>query len=160
MEWQCPRCRAPAEKDAAVPPTAYDGTVSFRRKHGNATVLHAVGRNVRRVGCNNERLPGGLPSSPPGPPAVLVSADEGRNFFLLRKDRVAKEEGIEVEGSVTDVLPDRKYRVLLENGRTVLAYGAGKLTKFKIRVLPGDRVTLVLSPYDLTRGRITFRHKS
>lgn len=73
---------------------------------------------------------------------------------------MAKEEGIEVEGSVTDVLPDRKYRVLLENGRTVLAYGAGKLTKFKIRVLQGDRVTLVLSPYDLTRGRITFRHKS
>ncbi len=73
---------------------------------------------------------------------------------------MAKEEGIEVEGCVTDVLPDRKYRVLLENGQTVLAYGAGKLTKFKIRVLPGDRVTLVLSPYDLTRGRITFRHKS
>ncbi|HET7322124.1 MAG TPA: translation initiation factor IF-1 [Longimicrobiaceae bacterium] len=73
---------------------------------------------------------------------------------------MAKEEGIEVEGVVTDVLPDRRYRVLLENGATVLAYGAGKMSKFKIRVLQGDRVTLSLSPYDLTRGRITYRHKS
>ena len=73
---------------------------------------------------------------------------------------MAKEEGIEVEGIVTDVLPDRKFRVRLENGHDVLAYGAGKMSKFKIRVLAGDRVTLVLSPYDLTRGRITYRHKS
>ena len=73
---------------------------------------------------------------------------------------MAKEEGIEVEGIVTDVLPDRKFRVRLENGHTVLAYGAGKMSKFKIRVLAGDRVTLLLSPYDLTRGRITYRHKS
>jgi translation initiation factor IF-1 len=73
---------------------------------------------------------------------------------------MAKEEGIEVEGVVTDVLPDRKFRVRLENGHEVLAYGAGKMSKFKIRVLAGDRVTLSLSPYDLTRGRITYRHKT
>jgi translation initiation factor IF-1 len=73
---------------------------------------------------------------------------------------MAKEESIQVEGVVTDVLPDRKYRVVLENGHQVLAYGAGKMSKFKIKVLAGDRVTLMLSPYDLTRGRITFRHKS
>ena len=72
---------------------------------------------------------------------------------------MAKEEGIEVEGVVTDVLPDRKFRVRLENGHVVLAYGAGKMSKFKIKVLTGDRVTLMLSPYDLTRGRITYRHK-
>lgn len=72
---------------------------------------------------------------------------------------MAKEEGIEMEGLVTEVLPDRKYRVQLENGHQVLAYAAGKMSKFKIRVLVGDRVTLVLSPYDLTRGRVTFRHK-
>ncbi|HEY7770972.1 translation initiation factor IF-1, partial [Longimicrobium sp.] len=70
-----------------------------------------------------------------------------------------KEEGIVVEGQVTEVLPDRKYRVVLENGHIVLAYGAGKMTKFKIRVMVGDRVTVSLSPYDLTRGRITYRHK-
>lgn len=72
---------------------------------------------------------------------------------------MAKQEGIEVEGVVTDVLPDRMYRVKLENGHSVLAYGAGKMSKFKIKVLVGDRVTLSLSPYDLSRGRITYRHK-
>ena len=72
---------------------------------------------------------------------------------------MAKQEGIEMEGVVTDVLPDRMYRVELENGHEVLAYAAGKMSKFKIRVLTGDRVTLVLSPYDLTRGRIVYRHK-
>jgi translation initiation factor IF-1 len=72
---------------------------------------------------------------------------------------MAKQEAIKVEGTVTDVLPDQNFRVLLENGHTVLAYAAGKMSKFRIRVLVGDRVTLDLSPYDLTRGRITFRHK-
>ncbi len=73
---------------------------------------------------------------------------------------MAKQEGIEMEGVVTEVLPDRNYRVRLENGHTVLAYAAGKMSKFKIRVLVGDRVSLVLSPYDLSRGRITYRHKA
>lgn len=72
---------------------------------------------------------------------------------------MAKEEGIEMEGVVTEVLPDRNYRVLLENGHSILAYAAGKMSKFKIRVLEGDRVSVVLSPYDLTRGRVTYRHK-
>jgi translation initiation factor IF-1 len=73
---------------------------------------------------------------------------------------MAKHEGIEMEGVVTEVLPDRNFRVLLDNGHTVLAYAAGKMSKFKIRVLVGDRVSLELSPYDLSRGRITYRHKA
>lgn len=73
---------------------------------------------------------------------------------------MAKQEPIEMEGVVTEVLPDQNFRVLLENGHTVLAYAAGKMSKFKIRVLVGDRVSLQLSPYDLTRGRITYRHKA
>jgi translation initiation factor IF-1 len=73
---------------------------------------------------------------------------------------MAKQEAIEMEGVVTEVLPDRNFRVLLENGHTVLAYAAGKMSKFKIRVLVGDRVSLELSPYDLSRGRITYRHKA
>ena len=73
---------------------------------------------------------------------------------------MAKQEAIEMEGVVTDVLPDRNYRVLLDNNHTVLAYAAGKMSKFKIRVLVGDRVSVELSPYDLSRGRITYRHKS
>ena len=72
---------------------------------------------------------------------------------------MAKQESIQCEGRVTDVLPDRNFRVLLENGHVVLAYAKGKMAKFRIRVLVGDLVTVELSPYDLTRGRITFRHK-
>ena len=73
--------------------------------------------------------------------------------------RMAKQDSIELEGVVREVLPDRRYRVELENGHSVLAYGAGKMAKFRIRVLEGDRVTLQVSPYDLTKGRITYRHK-
>lgn len=72
---------------------------------------------------------------------------------------MAKQSGIQVEGTVTEVLPDQNFRVLLENGHTVLAYAAGKMSKFKIRVLVGDRVSLELSPYDLSRGRIVYRHR-
>ena len=72
---------------------------------------------------------------------------------------MAKQEAIEVEGLVTEVLPDQNFRVLLENDHVVLAYAAGRMSKFRIRVLVGDRVTMELSPYDLNRGRITYRHK-
>ncbi len=70
-----------------------------------------------------------------------------------------KEEAIEIDGVVQDVLPNTTFRVLLSNGHYVLATMAGKMRRFRIRVLAGDRVTLAVSPYDLTRGRITFRHK-
>ena len=73
---------------------------------------------------------------------------------------MAKQEAIEVQGLVTEVLPDQKFRVKLQNDHVVLAYAAGKMSKFRIRVLVGDLVTLELSPYDLTRGRITYRHKA
>ncbi len=71
-----------------------------------------------------------------------------------------KQDAIEVEGVVTEVLPDQKFRVKLENDHVVLAYAAGRMAKFRIRVLVGDRVTVELSPYDLERGRITYRHKA
>jgi translation initiation factor IF-1 len=73
---------------------------------------------------------------------------------------MAKEQAIEVEGLVTEVLPDRNFRVQLQNDHVVLAYLAGRMSKFRIRVLVGDMVTLELSPYDLSRGRITYRHKT
>ena len=72
---------------------------------------------------------------------------------------MAKEEAIELDGTVTEVLPNATFRVAVENGHTVLATMAGKMRRFRIRVLAGDRVTLAVSPYDLTRGRITYRHK-
>lgn len=70
-----------------------------------------------------------------------------------------KSDSIEFEGTVTDVLPSAMFRVNLENGHGVLATVAGKMRKFRIRILAGDRVTVEVSPYDLTRGRIIFRHK-
>jgi len=72
---------------------------------------------------------------------------------------MAKEEAIEIDGVVEAVLPNTTFRVRVPNGHAVLATIAGKMRRFRIRVLAGDRVTLALSPYDLTRGRITFRHK-
>jgi len=70
-----------------------------------------------------------------------------------------KQDMIEFEGTVTDVLPSTMFRVNLENGHEILATVAGKMRKFRIRILAGDRVTVKVSPYDLNRGRITFRHK-
>jgi translation initiation factor IF-1 len=74
--------------------------------------------------------------------------------------RMAKQEAIEMEGIVTDVLAGARYRVKLSNGHIVLAYPAGKMMRFKIRVLVGDRVTMEVSPYDFSKGRITYRHKN
>jgi len=72
---------------------------------------------------------------------------------------LSKEEAIEVEGKVIEPLPNAMFRVELDNGHTVLAHISGKMRKYYIRILPGDRVTVELSPYDLSRGRITYRAK-
>ena len=71
---------------------------------------------------------------------------------------MAKEELIEMKGLVSEVLPDSRFRVTLENCHVLIAYTAGKMRKNHIRILAGDHVSLELSPYDLTKGRITFRH--
>ncbi len=70
-----------------------------------------------------------------------------------------KEEPIEVEGTIVEPLPNAMFRVELDNGHRVLAHISGKMRMHFIRILPGDRVKLELSPYDLTRGRIVFRYK-
>ena len=70
---------------------------------------------------------------------------------------MAKEEGIVVEGTVIEPLKNAMFRVELENGHKVLAHVSGKMRKYFIRILPGDKVTVELSPYDLSRGRITYR---
>ena len=72
---------------------------------------------------------------------------------------MAKEEAIEVEGRVLEPLPNDMFRVELENGHKVLAHISGKMRMHFIKILPGDKVTVELSPYDLTRGRITYRTK-
>ena len=70
---------------------------------------------------------------------------------------MAKEEAIEVEGKILEALPNAMFRVELDNGHKVLGHISGKMRQHYIRILPGDRVKIELSPYDLTRGRITFR---
>ena len=72
---------------------------------------------------------------------------------------MAKQEAIEVEGTVTEALRNASFRVELANGHKVLAYASGRIRRFLIRVLPGDRVLVELSPYDRSRGRITFRFR-
>jgi translation initiation factor IF-1 len=71
---------------------------------------------------------------------------------------MAKEELIEMRGRVAEVLPDSRYRVVLDNGHELVAYTGGKMRKNHIRIIAGDDVTLELSPYDLSKGRIMFRH--
>jgi len=71
---------------------------------------------------------------------------------------MAKEELLEMQGVVTDVMPDSRFLVTLENGHSLIAYTSGKMRKHHIRILAGDKVSVELSPYDLSKGRITFRH--
>ena len=79
--------------------------------------------------------------------------------LLGMEGRLAKQEGVSVEGTVVEALPNAMFRVELENEHTVLAHISGKMRMYFIRILPGDRVTVELSPYDLSRGRITYRYK-
>lgn len=79
-----------------------------------------------------------------------VAAQQGRTL--------AKEDTIQMEGEVVDALPNAMFRVKLETGHQIIAHISGKMRKFYIRILPGDRVTVDISPYDLSKGRITYRH--
>jgi len=72
---------------------------------------------------------------------------------------MAKEDILEMQGVVAEVLPDTRFRVTLDNGVTVSAYASGKMRKHRIRILAGDKVTVEMSPYDMTKARISFRHK-
>jgi translation initiation factor IF-1 len=72
---------------------------------------------------------------------------------------MAKEETLSFSGRISEVLPGQMYRVLLDNGHTVLAYASGRIKKNKIKILMNDKVDIEVSPYDVTKGRITFRHR-
>jgi translation initiation factor IF-1 len=91
-----------------------------------------------------------LPCAPPG--AHGVASQGGRQI-------ADKEEKIEFEGEVVEALRSGMFRITLDNGHETLGYTAGKMRRYRIRILPGDRVRVELSPYDLTRGRIVFRHR-
>ena len=92
-----------------------------------------------------------LGEGPKGPQATNV---QDRSEELL-----AKEEKVEFEGEVVEALPNAMFRVQLDNGHEVLGHVAGKMRRFRIRILPGDRVRVEVSPYDLNRARIVYRHR-
>lgn len=91
---------------------------------------------------------------PPGTATGFAAATRNHG-----EEPMVKKEGIEVEGTVTQPLPNAMFKVELANGHEVLAHISGKIRKNFIKILPGDRVLVELSPYDLTRGRITYRFK-
>jgi translation initiation factor IF-1 len=111
--------------------------------------------------CHQSRASGGagLPIS-----TIAVITPNGvatcarRYVTPSQEAHLAKEELIEMHGTVNEVLPDSRFRVTLDNGHTLVAYTSGRMRKHHIRILAGDAVSLELSPYDLTKGRITFRH--
>ena len=94
--------------------------------------------------------------------ACNESETSARYGILIAQERfyMAKEDNIELEGVVVKVLPATMYRVKLENGHEILAHISGKMRKHFIRITAGDRVTISMSPYDLTKGRITYRHRT
>ena len=77
----------------------------------------------------------------------------------MSSQQVSHEDKVEFEGEVTEALPSAMFRVKLDNGHQVLAHAAGRMRRHRIRVLPGDRVRVELSPYDLTRGRLVYRYR-
>jgi translation initiation factor IF-1 len=94
-------------------------------------------------------------------PAASVDTRGSKPLHLAAEEEalLAKEEAIEVDGKVKESLPNTMFRVELENGHVILAHLSGKMRKHYIRIVPGDRVKVALSPYDLTRGRIIYREK-
>ena len=92
-------------------------------------------------------------------PAVRAQRPLTRTSETEPEVFMAVEEKVEFEGEVTEALPSLMFRVKLDNGHEVLGHLAGKMRRYRIRVLPGDRVRVEVSPYDLTRGRITYRFK-
>jgi translation initiation factor IF-1 len=78
---------------------------------------------------------------------------------IHKEHKLAKEELLQFEGLVNEILPDGRYRVQLDNGHLLVAYTAGRMRKNRIKTLAGDRVTVEVSPYDLEKGRLVFRHK-
>jgi translation initiation factor IF-1 len=97
-------------------------------------------------------MPSGYISDPSSHPTP------GKRRAPATQDPMAKEELIEMDGIVQEILPDSRFRVDLDNGHKLIAYTSGKMRQHHIRILAGDRVTLEMSAYDLSKGRITFRH--
>src|SRR3954463_135350 len=129
-----------------------DGRIDGRplRTHRGDPGRGSPDPDPREDACNGRFAT--ITGSPRGRPAVFLCARKKGNL-------ANKEEKIEVEGEITEALPSTMFRVQIEGGHSVLATISGKMRKHYIRILPGDKVKVELSPYDLTRGRITYRHR-
>ena len=131
---------------------------------GGAKVFHTL-TSLRKHGTKRScpKPGGGSPARKTGGECAQNKSFRDAALFLGAGDNgedcMAKEEALEIDGVVQEALPNAMFRVELENGHEVLAHISGKMRKFYIRILPGDRVKVELSPYDLTRGRITYRLK-
>jgi translation initiation factor IF-1 len=90
---------------------------------------------------------------------VTVLNARSVGLVIHKEHNLAKEELLQFEGLVNEILPDGRYRVQLDNGHLLVAYTAGRMRKNRIKTLAGDRVTVEVSPYDLEKGRLVFRHK-
>ena len=101
----------------------------------------------------------GSATGPVGKTTIENRSPRKRGAQTLAEDMAKKDGVIEIEGSVNEALPNAMFRVELANGHIVLAHISGKMRQHYIRILPGDRVVVELSPYDLTRGRIVYRYK-
>jgi translation initiation factor IF-1 len=111
--------------------------------------IHAANSGAGCLDSNGEFRPNNRASA----------ATLSRHRPTIRNQSMAKEELVEMEGVVNEVLPQTRFRVTLDNGFEITAYASGKMRKHRIRILAGDKVTIEMSPYDLTKGRINFRHK-
>jgi translation initiation factor IF-1 len=135
--------------------TASDPAVP--RKNGASVTATAA-----RARITSTHKPGNpRTQSPPSPSCIAApGAKAHRVGPTIQKDHdMAKEELLQFEGLVTEILPDARYRVQLDAGHMVVAYTAGRMKKNRIKTLAGDRVTVEISPYDLEKGRLIFRHK-
>jgi translation initiation factor IF-1 len=128
---------------------------------GRGTSAAATARASNLITSNQEK-----PASRPLPSCVAMlrrtaaRLNANRVGPVIQKDRdMTKEELLEFEGLVTEILPDARYRIQLDNGHALIAYTAGRMKKNRIKTLAGDRVTVEVSPYDLEKGRMIFRHK-
>jgi translation initiation factor IF-1 len=121
-----------------------------RRANNTITIIHGSRQATSdpSVSC----------SATPRRDAILLRTTAGGRFIQKDHD-VAKEELLQFEGLVTEILPDARYRIELDNGHALIAYTAGRMRKNRIKTLAGDRVTVEVSPYDLEKGRLIFRHK-
>src|SRR5438552_2845252 len=127
---------------------------------GGQCGLGLTARTKAAQGCNaRDMRPREEDSATNSQPPVSSSHLARSGNYENEEPSVAKEEMIEMEGMVNEVMPDTRFRVELTNGHPIIAHMSGRMRKHRIRILAGDKVSIEMTPYDLSKGRITFRHK-